>query len=508
MKLNYSDNFNNEEDLNRKLLHLKNKVIDELSEATQNMQTDAILDIMEDIDELMLCYAYIREYDELERMMRKQKELIDICKSRNEKSLGFMYIEMSFIRLNGMLFNLENDVNEGIKYYQIAFNIAKKCFEEVRSNYTYTESQELFILWKCIECSYETSYTYEKVFRFSDSLSVNKSIINMLLLVKSYAKNNIYICNRIIDICISVFGNMFANCHISEGQSCIDIAIDICQSFDDYNEHFTALTVFLKSLYSCTLSDFNMNYKCTDDVEKTVKELSEAYTFCDRDRAILSGAVGLSLSQLAKKHFVNNSFENASEMFEKSNEKLIDSFNMLQRELNGINNIISMITTRIQFAYILNLINLGMVYFIDGNNTTANDIFIKAMDSVNKVGEKSMLTTKSVLQLKCNILKYLSIISLESENNLSCKYYSEIGINISEKICTHSNDIVFFRYSVDFYSIISEFHLKNKDKKSALFFANKALSTIDLLEKANVSSDFKDMRKIILDLKKKAKRWF
>ena len=134
------------------------------AEKAAGMETVPLMDGLESIEELMRYYASVKDFENLEPLMRSYEPLLELLRHQNPDNTGYWYLEMEYSRLNALLYLNQGSNQQAIQYYSQALHFGENCFSRLQSEEAfYDGEQRLYLAWSCAECRNEMAVACERI---------------------------------------------------------------------------------------------------------------------------------------------------------------------------------------------------------------------------------------------------------------------------------------------------------------------------------------------------------
>ena len=97
------------------------------------MDTEALLDHLELAEELMRHYTAVKDFRNLEPVMRSYESMLKLLRSRQPDRAGYWYLEMEYNRINAVLYLDQKSNRQAVGYFEQAIASGDRCYACLQS---------------------------------------------------------------------------------------------------------------------------------------------------------------------------------------------------------------------------------------------------------------------------------------------------------------------------------------------------------------------------------------
>jgi tetratricopeptide (TPR) repeat protein len=502
-------------------------VIRELEETAQTfsaasavgMNVEELLDVMENLDSLMNYYAAGTDFQRLEPIMRKQQELLDLCREQDDENIGYLFLQMKFLRINAILYSSNGQLQQSAEYYKKAVTLAENCFSLLQSDDELSGKQVLYVGWNCILLIKEVADTEEKFARHESSVYFLRTILPMLSWLEPVLVENTDIADgadlydRIAGLYAGIGAVLFPEQEMKNANTSYQHAIKLYESIDEQqgSDFFRAKAIWTKSNYGMQRVIFQNNTDVLENCQADVDNFFVSRSPSERDRAIVEGALGNLMLSKSCSCQVTGDLQGALSYSQKSCHYLEMSLQVLEKvckDANGYGKImLSTMANQIYSQLISGLDAIGVQYYGADDFDSAEEAFSKAVSLLADKPEYTIGETYSVIvQAEC--YQYLTLVSINKGNAEQAGYYGKNAVAMANQAAEATNNPTTIGLAVTSNAVMAEFYLNMKDKTSAKQCADTGVTYCERLRSLNPQAPQLEMEAYLQKLQRKASRKF
>lgn len=482
-------------------------------EKAVEMEPSALLDSMEQIEELMRFYAATEDYNHLEPVMRKQYELLAHCRGRKIGGIGYEYLELEFIRIHAMLCRVHNQSAKAVEEYFQVFIQAQKVFERMTEDKTLTEDQIIYLGWSCVEGCKEASQANDAVLHTEESIKIMRVILPMLEWLKPHMKDLMGIREQTADLYCGFAGIFYTNRDPFTGAECFRESLQLYEEMvgKTDSDYYQAKYIWVMGLYG--LQEYLMNGKAEImlECEALAREYLRKREPIDRDRGIISGVQGLIALQKSGAFQQQGNLEEAIRLGESACSLLEESLDLLEhdyKESEGYYRaFVSEMAGRVFNGYVGVLDTVGVQYYCAERYEEAKKMLEKALDLLTNSPDYQMGESGAVA-IRAECFEYLALIALDEGNPAQAEFYGKQGVDFADATATQIGNPAGWQIEIVCCGLLAELYLNQKAKEKAKAYAQRGLEACENLNRVLPQSPQLEMRAMLEKYYKKASRRF
>jgi hypothetical protein len=230
-----------------------------------------------------------------------------------------------------------------------------------------------------------------------------------------------------------------------------------------------------------------------------------------RDRAIVEAAQSVVVLQRSVAFQQNGKLKEAIAMANDGTSQMKAALDTLKADYQDragyYRMIMERITGRIYSTYVGAMESLGVMYFQNDDEATAESILKDVLKELTEVGGMRMVGSNSAL-IQAEVLQYLGIIASDTGDVYQAEFYGTQAADLALSMGEETGNPAAWGISIISCSLVAEVMLNMKKKPKALVYAEKGLAACDTLERLNPNSPQLQMRGNLQQFKRKASRKF
>jgi tetratricopeptide (TPR) repeat protein len=483
------------------------------------MDVEELLAVMENLNSLMNYYAAGTDYQRLEPIMRKQQELLNLCEKPYAEHIGYVFLQMEFLRINAILYSSNGQLQQSADYYQKAESRAEHCFFLLQCDNDLSEEQILYVGWNCILLINEAADTEEKFQRHESSVDFFRSILPMLIWLEPILAEHTDIAkgadlyDRIASLYVRVAGLLFTEQDMEHANNSYQRAIKLYERIDEEegSDFFRARAIWVKSSYGIQRAVFQNNSDVLEQCQADIDTYFVVRSPSERDRAIVEGALGNLLLSKSTACAANDDIQGALANAQKACHYLEASLEVMEKtgkEADGYGKImLSTMANQIYAQVIAGLKTLGILNYLAEDFDSAEEDFLKTIAYFVDRTEFGIGETYAVaVQAEC--YQYLTAISLNKGNAEQAGFYGKNAVTMAGQAAEATNNPVTIGLAITSNAVMAEFYLNMRDKSSAKQCADTGLLYCERLRGMNPQAPQLEMEASLQKLQRKAARKF
>lgn len=473
----------------------------------------AILDRLEEVEELMRYYTAVSDYQNLETVMRLQYRLIQQGEKMGLSCIAFRYFRLEFERINAILYRADGQNRKSAEGYASACDIAKQCIYDLRSDESLDGKQKLYVGWACQEVLNEAAQVFDSVVDYTKTIECGNQILSLLQWLEPYMAGSANIQDKTADIYCSYGGIFFQNGDADNGRICYRSSIRI---FEDLSKEYDSDFWYARSLWA--MAHYGLQeFLCTADASimlecerKSRLALKEIFTK-EREIAIAEAAIALISIQKGVAYQQGDDLDEAIQHTKQGVSLCNSSLNKLKNVAGNKNVIyravIESIAARIYASYIGALDSLGVQLYMNDQHGAAKETFEELLALLTKPSEYAVSEVAGTLT-RAECLNYMALLSMEEGNTDAVEFYAEQSAALTSNLAKKVNNAAVLQVESFACSLLAEYYLGVKNKPKALKYAEMGLSACEDWQRLAPQNGTPDIVPLLEKFKKKASRRF
>lgn len=473
----------------------------------------AILERLEEVEELMRYYTSISDYKNLETIMRLQYRLMQQGENAGLSGVAFRYFRLIFERVNAVLYRADGQNRKAADEYAKACETAEQCISELKRDESLEDKQKLYIGWACHEVLDEASQVFASIVDYSKALAYCDRTLSLLKWLEPYMADSPSIQNKTADVYFSYGGIFYQNGNIEKGRNCYETSIHMLEKLSEqHNSDFC----YAHSLW--VMANYGLQaFTCSGDASilldcevKSNAALNERFKD-ECEIAIAEAAIALILIQKGLVYQQSGKSAEAVQHTKQGVSLCKSSLDKLDSiaEINRIyyRTIIKAIAVRVFASYTGALDTLGILLYFDNKYEDSKETFENLLTILNKQSEYALSEAAgTIIRAECS--NYMALISAEEGDNDAFEFYAEQAALLSSNIAKKINNAAILQIESQACSLLAEYYLNAKNKSKALKYAEMGLSACDELQRLAPQNCQPQLVQMLEKFKKKASRKF
>lgn len=475
---------------------------------------EQFLDSMEQLEELMRYYCSQGDANGLEPVMRKFSAMLTICDKRGIYGVEPLYLEMVFLRMNGVLYRAHGQNRQSADYYDRCVRIADLCARTLKESQTLTNEQVVYVGWNCIECRKEAAEVHDLLMETGASLELLRGTIPLLQWLDDYLLVFIGIAEKVADLYAMIGGTCYTCGDHANGDACHRHAVALLKKLGEHHDSDIdrAKAIWLLSIHG------TLDFMTTGNAELMVRCEKEAEEFLEdhpwtaaRNRAIVESSAAMVSYHRSLVLQQNGKPAEAISMAEQCVETLGWSLDVLLKDLAQHTGYaaaaLKQIVSRVSNVRLACMDSLGVMYYCSDASAQAEKTFREILEKLSGNNGYEMAGSAAIL-IQAEALQYLAMLAAEQDNGYQLDFYATQAADMACELGRESNMANAWRLTVSNCCLVAEFALNSKNKPKAAAYAQMGLDACDALERIDPSASELEMRKLLSKLLRKANRRF
>lgn len=516
MKLTFSKEYEDYTDSAHwlpRFAQLKSTVSGFTGDVIGRMDPDALLCAMEDTEELMRYYCATRDLKNLETVMRKFYEMLQLCKAQQGETVQALYLEMVFLRIDAMLYRSTDQHRQSAQSYDRCVAVARKCVAAAKQA-TLPSEQRFYVGWNCVECWKEAAEAHDLALDTPGAVQLLREVIPVLQWLEPDMADAAGICDQASEIYTHAGTTLYQNGDPATGSRCLQSAYGLLRRLDEVHgsDFYMARAIWIRGIHGMHAlmveGNAQMMLQCEAEAEDYLRQRAGASV---RDRAIAEAAKAIVLLQRSVAFQQNGKLQEAIAMADNGVSQLKISLDVLKEDYQDragyYRMVMEKITGRVYSSYVGAMESLGVMHFQNNDEATAESMLKAVLKELTETGGLRMLGSSSSL-IQAEVLQYLGIIASDTADAYQAEFYGTQAADMALSLAEEGGNPAAWGIGVISCSLVAEVALNMKNKQKALIYADKGLTACDMLERLNPSSPQLQIRGNLQKFKRKASRKF
>ena len=517
MRLSWSTDYQDYEDTKHwipRCGELEKNILSLSMKDVLSMDSEKLVDMMEQLSELMMYYASIEDMKKLEPAMRKQEAMLKVCREKGVLSIGYWYLEMMFVRLNAQLYQNYHKNRQAVQCYQEFTEKANQCFEMLKIDVSLSLEQKTFVGWQCVDGYRAAAVAAHMILDNKMVFEIYRMVLPILGWLENYMTEFPGICDKAADFYALIAADFYTNQQGQKGAIYYEKAISILNSIwhKTSSTFYHAKWIWYQSVYGIAqYSNFEKN-EIMWETEQKAKQFLQTETLQEREKGIVEGALGMTALQQSMAFQQRNETSDAIRCLTKSSDLLNEALYLLESDYMNNKGYEASIVKEMAFKVYSSSMSaqylLGMQYYFSGQERQAYDVFIKVLTFMTNE-KKYCLSTVEGMMVRADINQYLSMISKTQKELSKAEFYSTQAVELSEELAQNMGYDFAWGIYVSSCMLTAEICMSVGKKDKASEYAEKGLNACEVLKKIDSAHPKLAMQKNLFKLKKKvATRFF
>jgi tetratricopeptide (TPR) repeat protein len=476
------------------------------------MGNEALLDALEQVEELMRFYAAQQDFASLEGIMRLEERMLKTCEGRNIQCAGFWYLKMEFARLNGLLYQSEGEFQEAAQYYSQAASCAMSLKSGMDGE-ALSQEQHLFLGWSCAETLHETARSYENILKSETAMGYIESLLDVLGDVEIYAKQAPGILDKTADLYSGCGGLLYQRGQMRKGRECFERSIELFQNLgrDQGSDFWCVRAIWVKAMYSLQAFLCEGNPKIMQECEEEASVYLEKNELVPRDFSIVRAAQGLILVQKGAAFQQNGDLPSAVRYSRQGTDLLKEALDVLkeaQMETSGYaRQVLSQIMVYIYSPYIGGLDSLGVQLYCNDQPKECVEVLTRALKILGNKQEFQTAESLSLL-MRAECMEYMALGCMQLNQADEAIFYSTQSADLAHEAMEETKNPAAAVIEIASSGVAAEIYLSLKEKTKAAEYARRGIEACHVLRQHAPDDPRLALEKNLEKISKKASRKF
>ena len=475
---------------------------------------DRFLDSMEQLEELMRYYCSQGDANSLEPVMRKFNAMLPICEERGIWGVEPLYLEMVFLRMNGVLYRAHGQNRQSADSYDRCVRIADLCARTLKESQNLTREQRVYVGWNCIECRKEAAEVHDLLMETGASLALLLGTVPLLQWLDDDLLDFAGIAEKVADMYAMIGGTCYSNGDHANGDTCHRHAVALMKELGEHNDNDIdrARAIWLLSIHGTmdfmTTGNTQLMVRC----EKEAEEFLEDHPWTEpRNRAIVESSAAMVSYQRSLVLQQSEKLAEAISMAEQCVETLGRSLDVLLKDLAQHTGyaavVLKPIVSRVSNVRLACLDSLGVMYYYNDAPAQAEKTFREILEKLSGNNGYEMAGSAAVL-IQAEALQYLAMLAGAQDNGYQLDFYATQAADMACEMGRESNMANAWRLTINNCCLVAEYALSSKNKPKAATYAQMGLDACDALKRLDPGAGELTLRKLLTKFLKKASRRF
>lgn len=478
------------------------------------MDTDALMDHLELVEELMRHYTTVNDLRNLEPVMRSYEPMLQQLRSRQPDRAGYWYLEMEYSRLNGILYLDQKSNQQAAGYYEQALAHGDRCFSRLQSEAPqFSDEQRLYLAWSCAECRGEAALAWERTLNNARMYQALTGSLPILQYIESCLKDAYGVWEKTAELYARIGAAFYLNNEFDKGNACYGGSV---RMYAGLAEELDSDFLRAKRLWVCGLHGVDA-FTRAGDANVMLAYEREIQAFLDggakgRDRAIAQGALGMDYMQRGVAFQQSGDLKTAIQWMEQSVDLLGNAQEALEKDREGLENRLakselSDIAARLYSSAVAAMDVLGVQYFAADRHDEARGVFEETLSMLTDSPGYTMAENASLI-IRAECCEYLALLAVNDNDQHKVDFYGMQAMDLGEEAARKSGNPAAWQIVIVTASLVSEVAevLKEKQKMGAV--AARGLAACKELARLTPDNDILTMRGNLERREKKSKRRF
>lgn len=473
----------------------------------------ALLDSMENVEELMRYYTAITDYQQLEAVMRLDHTLIREGGRRGLTGIPFQYFRLEFERVNAMLYRGSGQHRKSAEGYQTAADIAARCADDLRRDIGLEDKQKLYVGWACAEVMSEAATAFDTISEHAGALAYCHQSFSLLEWLEPYMGDYAGIQEKAAELYCNYGGIFFQNGDVEKGRASYRHSVS---TFELLDRRYDSGFMCARALWAMAHHGLQ-EFLCTGDAqlmltcERKCRAALDTRLRDGRSVAVAQAALALILMQKGSALQQGGDIAGAVEQTRQSVSLCKNSLDALERDAGGEGAVcrlaIGSITARLFSSYVGAMDALGVQLYSAGQPDEAKKVLQEALALLGKQSEYG-LAEIAVTMVRAECMNYLAFIALDEGNADEVEFYAQQAVTQTSAIIGKYDNSVIARIQSYASSLLAEYYLNAKNKPKALQYAQIGLTACAEWQRLEPQGGQPALVELLEKYKKKASRKF
>lgn len=483
------------------------------SEEAAEVSSGELLDYLEQMEELLRYYAFVRDFQRLEPLMRCYEPLLGILERRGTDTAGYWYLEMEYARINGLLYLDQGNNRKGAEYFRQTLDRSQHCFACLcREEAQYSQRQRLYLAWACAECADEAAKAYERLLEPGEVYRILLGTIPVLEYVENCCEGS-GIIEKAAELYCRIGSMSYQNGDIENGGTCYGKGESIYHRLaaDQDSDYYRAKKLWVQSNHGIDAFAHGGDSSVMLSGEREIRQFLEGDA-CGYSRALVMGALAVTCRQQGVVLWQAGDMDSAIRKSREGVELLDAALGILEVENQAQDNAVARnalteISAQLYSNRVAALEVLGIQYYQGGRKEEAGEALERALAYLVDTS-KYTLPEGPALLIRAESCEYLALIAEESGDAQRVEFYAVQAVECGERAARIGGNPAAWELVVLSAALAAETADRTGERQKAGKFAGQGLAACEELAKLAPDSGMLDLRRKLEKWKKKAGRRF
>ncbi len=488
------------------------QVFEDLRKLTPAALNDAaLLDSLEQLDELMRYYCSSLDFTALEPVMRVQDALLTAGKARTwsgVEEIALQYFGMEFERLNALLYRNADQNRPASQHFSNAAALADRCLKGLAAE-DFSSEQKLFLGWSCAELYSEAAICYANLMQNKDVRVYQLKTVETLEWLEPYWQDAAGIQDKAAELYAAYGGQFYQYGDPAAGKTYFLNAIRLLQKLGENSDFWYARSIWVKALYALqavlVTQDMRPLQECERQTSNLDRKLDDA-----RDLAIIRAALGLLKAQKGLVLQQSEQLDAAVAESQNARRLLQNALDVLRRDMEGRGNyyrlVISGIVGKVSACLIGLLDTLGAQLYYNQQPEEAKETFTQALELLANATSQSDEAAAMIVRAEC--MQYMMMISADEGETDQASFYGDQALEAAAQVAQATGAPAALNIQVTCCALMAEFSLMIKNKPQAAKYAAQGIVACNTLQRTAPQMPANQLMPTLEKLQKRANRKF
>lgn len=481
------------------------------SKEAAGFDTAELLDYLEQLEELLRYYTFVRDFQSLEPLMRYYEPLLGILEGRGTDTAGYWYLEMEYGRVNGLLYLDQGNNRKAAEHFRQTLDRSRHCFACLgREEGQYSEKQRLYLAWACAECANEAAGAYERLLEAGEGYRILMGILPILEYVENCGGDT-GITEKTAELYFRIGSMSYQNGDIRNGETCYGKGESIYHrlAVTRDSDYYRAKKLWAQSNHGIDAFVHGGDSRVMLAWEREIRQFLEGDVW-GYNRALAMGALAVVCRQQSVALWQSGDADNA---LRKSQEgvKLFDgALEILEAESrvqdkSAARNALAEISAQLYSSRVAALEVLGIQCYQRDRKEEAGEKLERVLAYLADAGRYHIPEGPALL-LRAESCEYLALMAAENGDVQRVEFYAAQAMEFGERAAKVNGNPAAWELVVLSAALAAETADGMRDRQKAGKFAGQGLAACEELAKLSPDSGMLDMRRNLEKWKKKADR--
>lgn len=468
----------------------------------------ALLEALEQTEELMRYYLVIKDMKALEPIMRQYNALLETCDKNGVRGVEATYFHMIFLRLNAVLYRVHDQNRKALEVSLQAVERARRVFGMLKTGTALSDEQILFVGWNSIECFKEAAEIADLVLDTDTSVHCLKDALPLLVWIEPYVKDASGICDKAADLYAQVGGVLYTHQDKKEAARCFRKAVELLRSIDA--DYYRAKAIWCLSVYGLLAFVHEQDTTIMLECDRDANGFLCLPGLEQRDKAIVLGAKGIITMQRSAALQAGGQLADAFEEAQEACDELKKALAMLEDYAardSDVQAYITSVCARIYNQYIGALDCYAVICYQCEEHEKAERGFLDVLSQFSD-NKRYAMGESSTAVIRAEACEYLALLATDKGDAYQADFYGTQAADAACEVAPQLGLAPAWTIAVVSCCIVAEVALKMKNKKKASLYAERGLEACEALRRLDPNNQMLGMQSMLAKFKKKADRKF